>query len=253
MQDSFAQALLNPLKPVPDNITGSDPLERQKRFSVYRNNVQSSLLDAMKQSFPVLCELIGDSAFESLTLDYIRQYPPISPCLFEYGEELSAYLCDCEALVDYPYLPDVARLEFGLMRSAHAADAEPISQVTLGALAADPDRLYRSVVEFAPSVQLITSSFAVGSLWQIHQLTDPTERQRALKQLDISAGERLFLSRPLYSLRFDRLSEDQAQLISALMQGAMLGDVLKDTQEEHSGWLFELLIRRSAIIGVHDG
>jgi len=59
-QDAFAAALLDPDRPTPDNIVASDASERTRRFAVYRNNVVTGLIDALRVRFPATERVVGE-------------------------------------------------------------------------------------------------------------------------------------------------------------------------------------------------
>lgn len=78
----FVAALLDPDAPYPAGLTawnGSDPT---RRFAVYRNNVISSLID----TFPVTLALVGEAFFRAMAGVLVRQAPPRSVRLADYGE-----------------------------------------------------------------------------------------------------------------------------------------------------------------------
>ena len=64
-QDHFSKALLDPNISTPENIVDPKGKHAPKRFSVYRNNVTHSLLEAMRQGFPTIENLIGKTLFSS--------------------------------------------------------------------------------------------------------------------------------------------------------------------------------------------
>ena len=65
-QSAFADALLDPARPCPPGLrtwNGSDPA---RRLAVYRNNVVSSLIDALADTFPVVQRLVGTEFFRAM-------------------------------------------------------------------------------------------------------------------------------------------------------------------------------------------
>ena len=87
-QQDFYQALGSPEGPLPTGLhtwNGSDP---GRRFAVYRNNVLASLIDALADSFPVVQALVGEPFFRAMAQIYVRECPPESPILAEYGDRL---------------------------------------------------------------------------------------------------------------------------------------------------------------------
>lgn len=62
LQDTFSAALLNPHTPAPTGIACYNG-DIDRRFAVYRNNVQSGLINALATSYPVVAQLVGEAFF----------------------------------------------------------------------------------------------------------------------------------------------------------------------------------------------
>jgi hypothetical protein len=168
MSASFARALLDPWATVPGLRTwnGSDP---SVRLDVYRNNVMSSLIEALADTFPVVHAVLGEEAFGTVAATHVRTHPPASPVLAHYGAAFAASLADVEALATQPWLPDLARLEFARVRAFHAADAAALPADTLASFLQHPESLPGLVLRLHPGVQVLSSPWAVVSLWAAHQ------------------------------------------------------------------------------------
>ena len=81
----FSTALLDGEHPVPPGLMQPDGRPAGKRFDVYRNNVLSSLVDAMVSGFPAIVSLLGETYFRALAAQYVRAYPPTTPVIARYG------------------------------------------------------------------------------------------------------------------------------------------------------------------------
>lgn len=163
----FTEALLNPLKDCPAGLrtcNGSDP---KQRFAVYRNNVSVSLVDALADTFPVTQELVGEDFFREMARHYLYRHPPRTPVLAHYGESFPEFIATFSPASNLPYLADTARLEIARVQSYHAADALPLPEQTLQAWLSRPD-LPAATVTLHPSLRLVTSSYAIVSLWSAH-------------------------------------------------------------------------------------
>ncbi len=169
-QAEFVAAVLDSELPVPSGLLGNSK-EPTKRFSVYRNNVVVSLIDALGSSFPVIRNLVGDEFFEAMAGVFVRQFPPVSPVLLLFGTEFPAFLTGFGPVAHLPYLPDVARLELLIRESYHEEDsaAVPLDVVT----AVPADRLPESRLELAPSLRLLRSAHPVCSIWRANVLDGP--------------------------------------------------------------------------------
>ncbi|WP_417267004.1 putative DNA-binding domain-containing protein [Celeribacter baekdonensis] len=159
-QSAFIHAVLNPDAPVPTGLTDASGRPASARFNVYRNNVTVSLKEALSSGFPAIKSLLGTAFFDAMTGTYLRAHPPKSPRLALYGETFPDFLAGFDPLRHLPYLPDIARLEYALRQSYHAADTTALTPDALQT----PEALIRPL-RLAPSVFWIESAYPVT---QIH-------------------------------------------------------------------------------------
>jgi hypothetical protein len=160
----FHDALLDAAKPVPPGLTDGQGRPAGRRYAVYRNNVAVSLREALETGFPAVAKLIGPENFAKAAGIYLRQHPPTSPILALYGKGFPEFLAGLEPLKGIGYLADVARLEFALRESYHAADAQPLDPARLQSL--DDAQLNQMRFSLAPSVRLLRSPWPVLSVYR---------------------------------------------------------------------------------------
>ncbi|MFB3390387.1 DNA-binding domain-containing protein, partial [Flavobacterium sp. LAR06] len=91
-QEAFASALLSADETCPPGVFSRNGADPASRFAVYRNNVHSSLINALADSYPVTRQLVGDHFFRAMAGVYIQVYPPISPLLHDYGSDLADFI-----------------------------------------------------------------------------------------------------------------------------------------------------------------
>lgn len=248
MQSDFCRALLDPVAAAPLNLAQPASFDRQERFNVYRNNVLSSLIEALQQSFPVVSALVSPEAFVNLAAQFARQSPPQSAYLFEYGDRFPEFLAGRTELEAYPFIPEVAALEYAILRSTHAADAPPLNDL-LVALATDPSALAAACFNFAPSVELLSFCTAGASIWAAHQSESPS-----FDSLDASQPEWVMLSRPGYSVEVDILEPAEFSFISALHEGLSVEAALSKVGEEIDlSACFQRLLVRHVLVGIRTG
>src|ERR1700687_416593 len=68
-----------------------DGLDPAARLNIYRNHYNSSLSEALKATYPVVCRLVDERFFAYAASEYINVSPPRQVCLFEYGESFLAF------------------------------------------------------------------------------------------------------------------------------------------------------------------
>ena len=255
IQPGFADSLLAAEPVAPSGLrawNGSDPAQR---FMVYRNNVRASLASALGDAFPVLRALLGEAFFRALAVEYVQACPPRSPVLAEYGESFGDFLSGFAPLADLPYLADVARLELLRVQAYHAADASALAAEDFQQWLARPEQLPGLRLRLHPSLRLLRSPFAVLSLWQAHQLADPSARDAALAALDLGRAEDIVVWRPQNEVRVDRLPAGGLECLRALIAGQTLGEALQAAAavpgfELQS--LFDRLVQDELVTDIHS-
>lgn len=145
----------------------SDGLPAEARLQIHRNHVRTTLTEALKATFPVVCRLVDDRFFAFAADTYIQGHPPSGPCLFEYGASFPGFLEAFPPCRPLPYLADVARLEWALNTALHAADEPPALPAALMQVRA-VDRAHL-VFRLQPSLQLLASAWPVDRVWAANQ------------------------------------------------------------------------------------
>ena len=217
-QAGFAAALLAPGLPCPAGLrawNGSDP---SARLAVYRNNVVSSLIDAVADTFPVTQELVGEEFFRAMASVFVRRHPPRSRVLAHYGAEFADFVAGFEPARSVPYLADVARLERARVLAYHAADADPLTAERLGVAMSSGEDLGALQCVCHPSTSVVVSPHAIVSLWAAHQ------GHADLSAVDPAVPESALVVRPGLDVLVTRLPPGADHFITALQAGAGLAD-----------------------------
>jgi hypothetical protein len=163
---TWPAALLDPAR-TPDGLKGPASAPAGRRFDVYRNNVMSSLVQAMRDGFPVVRRLVGEAFFAAMATEFIRRHPPTSPLLFTYGAVFPAFVEGFSPASGLPYLADTARLELMLRRAYHAADTTPMAPEALG----HPD-IESARLTLSPAVTVLSSPYPIHAIWRANM--DPS-------------------------------------------------------------------------------
>jgi hypothetical protein len=138
-----------------------------RRMDVYRNNVYSSLIQALRDTYPVVHKLVGEEFFSGTARVYLENNLPTSPCLFEFGNDFPDFLAKFEPAKSLPYLPDVARLEALYLKTYNAADSVAMPREILQALS--PEAMEMAVIQLCPTLFLMESRYSVFDIWLAHQ------------------------------------------------------------------------------------
>lgn len=212
MAASVLQGVDLPLAPV----VRAAGIAFEGRLQVYRNNTFSSLTAALKDSFPVVCQLVDERFFGYAAQEYIRKHPPRAPRLAEYGGDFADFLAGFEPVGHLLYLPDVARLEWAVNAAYHAADSPTLDSARIAAVPQERYPLLRFVAH--PSVRLVASAYPIDRIWRAHQPGGDLD-----SKIDLSAGGcRLLIDRRDQDIRFLSLDAPGFALAEALCGGYAL-------------------------------
>ncbi len=239
-QDSFAAALLDPERAPPAGITDPQGRPAPKRFSVYRNNVASSLTRALEAAFPTVRKLVGDEFFAAMAGVFLRAHPPRARVLMLYGDALPGFLETFAPVAHLGYLPDIARLDQAMRESYHAADSAPLPEAEFQRLVGGDMVGLR--LRLAPAVRLVRSRWPVQGIWAANAEDGPAPQP---------GPEAALILRPAFDPRPHRLAAGDGRFVQGLVDRQTLGESLDlaDAPVDLPAVL-SLLIAGRAIIGV---
>lgn len=244
-QAAFAAALLDPQRPCPEGLfiaSGADPASR---FAVYRNNVQSSLINALADSYPVVSQLVGDEFFRAMAGLYVQSCPPQGPLINDYGKDFAEFIDNFEPAAGVPYLADMARLERLRVQAYHAADAQPLRHEQIAAALSDPQALSELTVGFHPSLNLLTSAFGVVAIWAAHQ------QDATLAGIDLDHGQNALVLRNGLEVEVFAIDHGASTFIQNLRNGQSLTQALETAPAFDLSQTLALLISHHVITHLH--
>lgn len=119
------------------NGMASEIFTPASHISIYRNNMVSNLLNALKDTYPLVFALLGEPFFLMAAKEYLRQYPSRSGDLNEYGEYFSDFLAGYQPIHDLIYLAEVAEFEWICHSLYTAVNHPPFATHALNAYSED--------------------------------------------------------------------------------------------------------------------
>jgi hypothetical protein len=149
-----------------DAVCG-DGIEPAARLQIYRHHYETSLAEALKAIYPVVCRLVDERFFAFAAHEYIKASPPRRVCLHEYGEDFPEFLAAFPPSRDLAYLRDVAKLEALINAALHSPSEETLEandflRVALG----DFPRL---VFRLPAGLRYFESVWPVDRIWLANQ------------------------------------------------------------------------------------
>ena len=253
VQESFVQALIdvNQIDAALPLFKGNAALNRE-RFALYRGNVSAIWQQTCASAYPVLQQLLGPDFFSDVSRMYGYTHPSRSGNLAEFGDAMADFVGSLDSCCDYPYLGDVARLEW-LVHSAYYQAHE--TAVTLNDLAAvPPEQLGEVRCRLQPSCALLQSSWAIAEIWTAHQ----AEVVILPPQLEQPTCCLIWRSdwQSSWQVEVSSISAASYAALTALQDGATLGNAVEAAlatdpafavQSELADWLQKQLITSISI------
>ncbi len=218
-QPVFARALLDRALPAPPGLRSWNGSDVDGRFAVHRNNVVSSLIEALASTFPVIAELVGESFFRAMARQFVRECPPSGPVLVLYGNRFADFIDGHEPAASLPYLADVARLEFARVQAYHSADVAPVDRAVIDHALSCGEKMAELAFDLHPSLAVVDSRFAIASIWAAHQ----GDADAALRRVDPLLAETAIVLRMNLDVLVLPTTAAAGRFVEALQRGHSLG------------------------------
>jgi len=196
----------------------SNGIDAESRIGIYRNNVREGFIKTLALEFPVVQRLVGEDYFRQLALRFLADHPSRSGNLYHIGQPFPPFLGRWFENTAYPYVADVAQLEWAYQESLAAADTEPLDPSVLLQFAPEayPDLRFR----LHPGCRLVRSAYPILRIWEVNQ-----QETAAQAIIDLGAGADFVLVRRVAEgAEFHRLALAEFELLVALAEGVTLGD-----------------------------
>jgi Putative DNA-binding domain len=211
----FSIALTNPSLHTPCGVVGPNGKAATKRYNVYRNNVTVSLIEALASIYPAVQRITGPGFFRAMARFHLRETPPKSPLLFEYGRDFPDFIKRYEYALPMPWLGDTARIERAWLDAYHAADAEPLAGATLAAVPSE--RLVDVVFHVHPATQIVRSKYAAVTIFAANRGTDSPP------EINAADAEDGLITRRHLDVIVRHLPPGGAVFLQSLVEGRPLG------------------------------
>lgn len=218
LQARFAAGLLTAGDDPTALFTG-DPIRAARRFALYRGNLTANWDKSLANAYPVLRQLVGEAFFRALAREFGRERPLAEGDLNRFGEGLVDFLEHFAPVANYPYFPDIARLEWLLHQAHYAADTPALDLSALGSI--DADSLETLTLRLREGSTLLHSHWDVVGIWQAHQDAEIPW------PADIAQPSHSLICRPQWRAEVMPLQPGEHAALQAITNGASLGAALE--------------------------
>ncbi len=199
-------------------VVPSDPRSAAVRLQVYSGGYPARISESLQESFPAVTRIIGHQGLTSLTERYIRRSALRSYNLNHAGAALPTFLSTDPLAATFPFLPDLAKLEWQMAKAFHARQRRPVTPASFAHW--HVDEWARAVFRFQPAVAVLVSSWPVRRIW--------AAAQRGGRPVDAGARAQrsyVLVRRTGFAVRCDSMTAGEAHALAALLEGRALGEV----------------------------
>jgi hypothetical protein len=212
IQTEFADILLS-------EDESTDLLQPLQNMSIYRNNVRSSLINTLLNTYPLMIKLVGQDFFRIAAKDYIKQYPSCSSNLHDYGQYFSDFLASYPPVKSLTYLAEVAHFEWICHTLDFAADHPPFDIQFLEKLS--PDAYPRLHFVLHPASQVVHFHYPILRIIELC-------KEENQEMIDINTGgNHLLIIRRDLDIKLVLLEAAESAFLMALQEGLPLFQALK--------------------------
>lgn len=215
-----------------------DGFSAAERLRIYRNTCRSTLVEALRMTYPAVDRLAGSDFFSAAAEQFAEHHPARSAYLNEYGSGFADFLAGLDSANGVPYLADVARFEWTLSVAANAEDAPVLEPSAL--LSVPPEENGALCFLGHPSVSFLELAYPAD------QIADAvlSGNDAAMAEVDISSGPvRLVVHRGPAGLEAERLGLPAYRFVSRLCGGEALGLLIESAADDAPALLAEQLAK----------
>lgn len=178
--------------------------------------------DSLKNDFPRVLSIIGEDCFHNLITDYLLAHPSTHWTLRDAGKDLPRLLESHLLTRQWPYLAELAQLEWEMVETFDAPDAVPLTLADLSPL--PQDAWGGLTFSFVPSYRRRTFTFRMDAM--MHELRNgdvPKEIQQSPCDM--------ILWRKQFEVFFAALEPLETTLVKRLEQGANIAELCEIAAE----------------------
>jgi hypothetical protein len=206
-------------------------------LQIYRDSLLASRVRALKDTYAVICQLVGERCFEATAGAYIAVTQQYDWSLQRYAADFPDFLSDFSPLKHLPYLGDVAKLERACERAQTGHDTRPLDWVRFAAAA---EAGIISSVSIVENGSILRSCYPVDVIWRAHRTPDGLAHELSLEQQAVG----LFVWRD-DELRLERLTEPEVDFIEIFKREPLLAVSACEFSERHGIESFPSVLGRA--------
>jgi hypothetical protein len=222
-----------------------------ERLRVHVRGYPERIREALADAHPAVAHVIGAHGTAALARRFLRARPPRSWSLNDAGAGLAAFLRTDALASAFPFLPDLAELEWRVLRAFHAPQETPLDPARLAVGTLGDWR--RARVRLQRGTALVRSAWPIREIW--------SARRTPLEEIDVDLvrrPDRVMVRRSGTEVVCESVGEGEAVALEEVLAGRTLGEVAARLADEGaapadvSAW-FARWTRLGLVAGVRPG
>lgn len=215
-------------------IADAPPLDAATRLSVYGDGYFLRLLEALASDFPAVKRALGENDFRVLAADYLKTNPSRSPSLADLGSALPRFAGSHQLVRRHPFLPDLARLERGVMTRLLTGRLPALDPEALRKIRAEDWERVSVILD--PTVLLIKATWPIERLWRRRELP----AKAGGRMIRRARAQWLVIFRDEAWVKVVEISEREWTLLKQIKEGARLGTVFARAEKSRGNTAAEV-------------
>jgi hypothetical protein len=144
-------------------IHGDERLNSTGRLDIYASMYFYRLRDCLADDFSKVTAVIGGARFHNLITDYLLVHPSSSWSLRDAGSMLPRYLAEHPLGEEFPFIADLARLEWARIEVFDDTDAEVLSRDEITRI--PPAGIQEIKLRAVPALRVMKLDWNIAPLW----------------------------------------------------------------------------------------
>lgn len=145
-------------------VAPSSRMNPIERLDVYADMYFYRLRDCLAEDYPKVAAVVGGARFHNFVTDFLLVHPSSHPSLRYLGAPVAQMLASHALGEAFPFLADLARLEWARIDVFDETDAEPLTRAALTALA--PEQATALSLRLIPACRHLDLQWSVAPLWR---------------------------------------------------------------------------------------
>ncbi|MEW6776865.1 MAG: DNA-binding domain-containing protein [Bdellovibrionota bacterium] len=208
--------------PVSNWIVGESPDVSTRRLDVYAGMYFERLASILEGDFAKILEIVGSESFRTLAREYLTAHPSTNPSVRYIGERLPDFLKAHALAESFPYLPDLAKLEWARNEVFDRQDAKALSAEDIQAVPLEKwDGL---IFEPIPSLRVLSLEYPAHELWLA------LEEKKDIPEIS-PAPVKLLVWRVGFKVYHRPLEASEAPLLEAIFAGKTFSEACESAAQ----------------------